>query len=144
MHSKIKAGSIVAALVATLALCGAAVASAATVPTRTGASNLSTTGVSFTGHYSFHSPGYDHGGMGYPGKICDTSADGNPVRVHAKVEGYGYGSSTWERRGNGNCTTEDQYVYDPAALYVTQGKIEACQDRGVLPDLCKASPTYYR
>ena len=123
-----------------LAIVGGGAAFAAS----SGSVSLATTGVKFTGSYVFYASSVNRGGMGYPGSICDTATDGNPVRVHAKVAGYGYGASTWERRGNGYCTSENAYAYDPAANYVTQGMIEACQDRGVLPDLCKASPTYKR
>ena len=140
MRRSIKRFSLATLLALTAALAISAIVSAAT----SGQVSLRATGVRFDGRYNFFPSSANHGGMGYPGFICDTSTDGNPVRVHAKVEGYGYGPSTWERRGNGNCAAENKYVYDPAALYVLTGKIEACQDRGILPDVCRASPTYAR
>lgn len=137
---KVRSKVLAVAAMSVLSILAGTAAFAAT----SGPVSLSTTGVRFTGSYRFYPSSTNRGGMGYPGSICDTAADGNPVRVHAKVAGYGYGSSTWERRGSGTCTAENRYAYDPAAQYVTTGKIEACQDRGVLPDLCKESPTYRR
>ena len=65
--------------------------------------------------------------------------------MQAQVEGYGYGGRVYDRAGNGTCAYENYYVYDPSATYVDGGKIQACQDRGTLfPDICKASPEYYR
>lgn len=119
-------------------------AGAAVALTNGGAVSLSTTGVSFVGRYGFYPEGTNHGGMAYPGKICDTSADGNPVFVHARVEGYGYGISTYERRGNTYCTVENAYVYDRDTPYVNSGQIQACQDRGIWSDLCSTSPKYKR
>lgn len=132
---------IVSGLASGLVAIGAAVAVAAT----SGSVDLSTTGVHFTGSYVFYAQGTNQGGFGYPGKVCDTASDGNSVFVQAQTEGYGYGGRVYDSSGNGTCVSENNYVYDPSALYVNSGRIQTCQDRGTLfSDLCKASPIYYR
>ncbi|GAA4841378.1 hypothetical protein GCM10023221_19130 [Luteimicrobium xylanilyticum] len=136
MKSLFKRGAFVAVTTAACLAVGTVVAVAATSHPLT----LSTTGVKFSGSYVFYASGTNDGGLGYPGNICDTSADGNSVFVHAKVEGYGYGSKTYDKKGNSSCQSENMYSYAPGDLYVNYGWVQACQDRGTLvSDLCKAS-----
>lgn len=66
------------------------------------------------------------------------------VFVQAKTEGYGYGARTYNKLGNGKTVSENNYVYAPDDLYVTDGWIQTCQDRGVFSDLCATSKEYDR
>lgn len=118
---------------------------AACVPEKTGAFELSRTGVEFNdGAYRWlASPGCggESEGFDYSGSLKDTAADGNGVFVHAKVDGYGYtprithsggkGTSRWVSQGNVHVTGD--------VCWHETGKVQACQDRGTaFPDLCDA------
>ena len=77
------------------------------------------------------------GGLQYQGYLRDIEPDGNNVFSHAKVAGYGYATKIYNNGGNGTKKWVDQYVWDPQATRVDDGRIEACQDRGTLfSDLC--------
>lgn len=73
--------------------------------------------------------GYGHGGMVVRGYLKDTHCNGHWVYVSAKVEGYGYARLKENHEGCGDrvwdAATE---VYDPAATWVTNGYVKACQD----------------
>jgi hypothetical protein len=111
-----------------------------------GAVHLVTTGVSFKGSYEFLPTNDDahHGGFHYQGSLCDTSADGNPVFVHATADGFGYGPRTYERGGRGHCRDINMISYQLDTPYTKTAKIQVCQDRGIFSDLCATSTTYHR
>ncbi|MEO6627982.1 MAG: hypothetical protein ABIP03_05375 [Aquihabitans sp.] len=73
------------------------------------------------------------------GDLKDTSADGNGVFVHAKVDGYGYTPRIYNSGGNGTSLAINRsnvHVTGDVCYHET-GKIEVCQDRGTLfPDVC--------
>lgn len=104
-----------------------------------GADNFSFTGASFAGSWYFYATGTNNGGYGYPGKLCDTNtSDPYDVFVHAKTEGYGYGTRTYSIGGPGGCVNENMYVYDYQATSASYGNTQVCVDRGtLLPDICQ-------
>ena len=129
-------------------LFAAAVVAAAAAPAFAAASgtfSLSATGVQFnSGRYAWlpisgcsgATEGYD-----YSGGLKDSAADGNGVFVHAKVDGYGYAPRIYNSAGSGTTKPIAQFNVHASGdvCYHTSGRIEACQDRGLLfPDICTA------
>jgi len=96
-----------------------------------------------SGSYAFDKwPGKLPSGFNYYGTLKDTKADGHSVKVHGKVDGYGYAKAVTLKKCNGKTKYVAQKVYgsDPAE----QGKVQVCTVRSLLPDYCKESPWYYR
>jgi len=137
--------TLTVATVAGTVLMGGAAAAVA-VSTGGGEQDLSTTGVSFKpGYYYFNAPSVSQGAFEIYGDLNDTAADGNAVFVHAKVEGYSYGTRVYNSGGAGTSKYVDRYYYAPDETYVTSGQYQACQDRGTLySDLCATSSVKYR
>lgn len=125
----------VSALLATsVAAAGAGAAWAAVGQGTTWPYTLTAPGVQFGPATStFYAQGVNHGGMSYIGTLKDSSNDAYGVKVQAKVSGYGYGGVVTVKNGS---VSVSKYAYDPAALYVTYGWVQACVDKGILPDSC--------
>jgi len=83
-----------------------------------------------------------HGGMQWAGTLNDTNhSDGHSVKVWARVAGYAYGDAQTVENGS---RWVNRVMYDGSALYVSQGRVQACTNRGILPDYCQETPWMYR
>ena len=101
---------------------------------------LNSTGVQVPDGYSqFYPSSSNHGGMEYRGTLKDTKSDGDSVYVQAEVEGYSYGGRVSNTAGNGTSKGYDQVSYDPAAIYVNSGNVEACRNVSLGSDNCQAT-----
>ncbi|MGI8418210.1 MAG: hypothetical protein ACR2P2_18815 [Nakamurella sp.] len=139
-----KRAAVVAAIATGALGVGMAVAVAGSPSTTTsGSDSLNTHEATFSGSWVFYATTVNHGGYGYPGKVCDHYNNGYAVFVHAKTEGYGYGSKTYAGPSVA-CTSENQYVYDYQGTYVSYGNTEVCVDRGALLSNYCASHDHYR
>lgn len=122
------------------------VATAAVARTGNGPFELSDENVTYSGSVTWNpnrqQVGWGHGGMVVSGYLTDANCNGHWVYVSAKVVGYGYTVLKENRNGCGSTNTDAATeVYDPAATYISDGVVKACQD-DAFADTCTAESMY--
>ncbi|MFT4009252.1 MAG: hypothetical protein QM655_04335 [Nocardioidaceae bacterium] len=87
-------------------------------------------------------PGPTPNGFNYYGSLKDNEADGDWVYTQGKIDGYSWGSKVENHNGQaGSPVNVAQKVYgsDPPS----QGRIQVCRERNLLPDVCSQSAWKY-
>lgn len=104
-------------------------AASAMARTGNGSFTVSNENVEFNGSVYWYANQVEHGGMRVSGNLKDIKKNGDWVYVSAKVSGYGYNRLLENHGGKGTSAyLNPTVVYDPAATYVDNGSVKACNN----------------